>query len=162
MTGWITSHVVNVGAAFSRGTFHEILRDAGEYHYGDWLLLASPLINSIINGWGYGAIEISPESKSYGLNLQRLITPHGTVHLVQERLLRGEQLSGWAFLLPMPIENFIKYRPLIGNGENRDTRLMTNIKTDDDPDYYKDQIKTEAGFEFYEEKKMALITGVTG
>lgn len=161
LAGWITN-VININGAFTRPELWAALRDLSEYHYGDWLLVVSPLVASVINGWAIGALEISPESKTYGVDLQRLITPHGTVHLLQERLLRGAHLSGWSYLLPMPIENYIKYRPLIGNGENRDTRLMTNIKTDDDPDYYKDQIKTEAGFEFYEAAKMARFSGITG
>lgn len=96
------------------------------------------------------------------MNLQMIITPHGNVHLAKENILRGTHLSGYGFLIPMPIENFIKYRPLSANGENRDTRLKLDIKKDDDPDYYKDEWHTEYGFEFYEESKFGQFIGVTG
>ena len=40
----------------------------------------------------------------------------------------------------------VAYRPLVGNGHNRDTHIMTNVQTPDE-DSRKDQIITEAGLE---------------
>jgi hypothetical protein len=162
LIGWITTNQIDVGGAFTRPILWDAVRRIAEYHMGDYLLLASPMTISVISGWGMDNIQISPNAKEWGLSLNRIITPFGNVDIANERLLKGNVLSGYAFLLPLPISNFIKYRPLVGNGEDRDTKLLTNIKTDDDPDYYKDEIKTEAGFEFFEEKKMAILTGITG
>ena len=162
LLGWITSNKVIVGGNLTASQLWSAARKCGEYHYGDFLLLCSPMIAGAISSWGIPHMELSPLSKEYGMDINLVRSPHGNIHIVQERLLRGDVLSGYGFMLPMPVQDFIKYRPLVGNGENRDTRLLTNIKTDDDPDYYKDEVKTEAGWEFYEEKKMCLITGVTG
>jgi len=38
------------------------------------------------------------------------------------------------------------YRPLVGNGINRDTQVMTNVQSADE-DLRKDMILTEAGLE---------------
>jgi len=162
LNGTITSHVVDVDGILTEPVFWSLLEDCSEYHYADWLLAASPRVLGAINGWGINKVQLSPKSKEYGVDLQMIITPHGNVHLAKENILRGDHLSGYAFLIPMPIENFIKYRPLSANGENRDTRLKLDIKKDDDPDYYKDEWHTEFGFEIYEESKFGQLIGVTG
>jgi hypothetical protein len=40
----------------------------------------------------------------------------------------------------------VAYRPLVGNGVNRDTYITTNVQSDDE-DLRKDMILTEAGLE---------------
>ena len=40
----------------------------------------------------------------------------------------------------------VAYRPLVGNGVNRDTQIMTNVQSADE-DLRKDMIMTEAGLE---------------
>ena len=40
----------------------------------------------------------------------------------------------------------VSYRPLVGNGLNRDTHIVTNVQSDDE-DLRKDMILTEAGLE---------------
>ena len=40
----------------------------------------------------------------------------------------------------------LAYRPLVGNGLNRDTQIMTNVQSADE-DLRKDMILTEAGLE---------------
>lgn len=161
-TGHVNTNKVVMSGNFTRPEFHKIMRQVQKYHYGDHAIFASSLALDIMNGWGYGNYQVSAEEKMFGLDFQRFRTPGGIAHATMHRLLEGDVLGGWALIVPMPIKSFMKMRPLIHAGENRDTRLMTNIKTDDDPDYYKDQIKTELGFEFWEEKKWALVTGITG
>jgi hypothetical protein len=160
--GHVLTNKVLMSGNFTRPEFHKIMRQVQKYHYGDHAVFASPLAVDIMNGWGYGNYQVSAEEKMYGLDFQKFRTPGGIAHVTTHRLLDGNELGGWMLIVPMPIKNFMKMRPLVHAGENRDTRLMTNIKTDDDPDYYKDQIKSEIGFEFWEEKKWALITGITG
>ncbi len=40
----------------------------------------------------------------------------------------------------------VSYRPLVGNGQNRDTQIETNVQNADE-DLRKDMILTEAGLE---------------
>ena len=40
----------------------------------------------------------------------------------------------------------VAYRPLVGNGVNRDTHIMTNVQSADE-DLRKDMVLTEAGLE---------------
>ena len=79
---------------------------------------------------------------SFGHTVLQVETIHGTMNLVKEPLFRGFA-SG---LLCMVDMDNVAYRPLIGNGVNRDTQIMTNVQSADE-DLRKDMIQTEAGLE---------------
>ena len=79
---------------------------------------------------------------SFGHNIMVIDTIHGTLNLVKEPLFRGIS-SGFMLMADM---TQLAYRPLIGNGINRDTQVMTNVQGADE-DLRKDMILTEAGLE---------------
>ena len=79
---------------------------------------------------------------SFGHTILQIETIHGTMNLVKEPLFRGFA-SG--FLCMVDMDN-VAYRPLVGNGVNRDTQIMTNVQSADE-DLRKDMILTEAGLE---------------
>lgn len=81
-------------------------------------------------------------SGQFGHQLMEINTVHGSVYLVKEPLFRGHS-SG---LLCMADMSKLYYRPLVGNGINRDTQVMTNVQGPDE-DLRKDMILTEAGLE---------------
>ena len=62
--------------------------------------------------------------------------------MVQEPLFRGIA-SGYMCLVDL---DHVAYRPLVGNGLNRDTHIITNVQQADE-DLRKDMILTEAGLE---------------
>ena len=71
-----------------------------------------------------------------------LDTIHGSLAIVKEPLFRG-YASGMMLIADM---NNVAYRPLIGNGQNRDTHIISNVQQADE-DLRKDMILTEAGLE---------------
>ena len=79
---------------------------------------------------------------TFGHTVLQVETIHGTMNLVKEPLFRGFA-SG--FLCMVDMDN-VAYRPLVGNGVNRDTQIMTNVQSADE-DLRKDMILTEAGLE---------------
>jgi len=79
---------------------------------------------------------------SFGHSVMVIDTIHGTLNLVKEPLFRGIA-SGFMLMADM---TQLAYRPLIGNGINRDTQVMTNVQGADE-DLRKDMILTEAGLE---------------
>jgi hypothetical protein len=89
-----------------------------------------------------------------------LETPEGTLNLAKEKILKGTTLSKYAFIFPMPVENHIRFRPFIGNGINKDTKLYTNIKTNDNPQVFKDEYLTQGGFQWYETSKMLILKNI--
>jgi hypothetical protein len=121
---------------------------------GDKLVLASrPVIgwmnklgtDSFWNNTGGSSsysLDIAQIPGSFGHNVTKINTAFGNLHIVQEPLLRGAY-SGHMVLIDL---KNVAYRPLVGNGKNRDTHIMTNIQ-DNDIDGRKDMILTEAGLE---------------
>jgi hypothetical protein len=86
--------------------------------------------------------NIEKSTGSFGHTVLQIETIHGTMNLVKEPLFRGFA-SG--FLCMVDMDN-VAYRPLVGNGVNRDTQIMTNVQSADE-DLRKDMILTEAGLE---------------
>ena len=79
---------------------------------------------------------------SFGHKVMKIDTVHGDLTLVKEPLFRG--LSS-TFMALVDLEH-VSYRPLVGNGINRDTAITTNVQQADE-DLRKDLILTEAGLE---------------
>ena len=79
---------------------------------------------------------------AFGHNVTKLETVHGDISLIREPLFRG-MASGFMALVDL---DHVAYRPLVGNGLNRDTSITTNVQQADE-DLRKDMILTEAGLE---------------
>ena len=86
--------------------------------------------------------NLSEKQGSYGHKILSVETIHGTMNLVKEPLFRGFS-SGFMMMVDL---DHVAYRPLVGNGVNRDTQIMTNVQSADE-DLRKDMIVTEAGLE---------------
>jgi hypothetical protein len=99
-------------------------------------------------------LRMNMESRqgSFGHSIMVIDTIHGTLNLVKEPLFRGIA-SGFMLMADM---TQLAYRPLIGNGINRDTQVMTNVQGADE-DLRKDMILTEAGLEITLPESHALF-----
>ena len=118
------------------------------------LALASLPVISLFNklGDGVGFLGDSLSAKMpyqfqksdgvFGHKIQKVETIHGDISMVREPLFRG--LSG-EFMALVDLDH-VSYRPLVGNGINRDTYIETNVQAADE-DLRKDMILTEAGLE---------------
>ena len=101
-------------------------------------------------GTGASASEMSPysvdiskkDSRFDGVQVTQVDTLYGTLNFVMEPLLRGP----WANHAVAIDLNNVAYRPLMANGESRDTQILTNIQNND-VDGRQDMILTEAGLE---------------
>ena len=88
------------------------------------------------------SIDVEPRSGAFGHKITQVDTVHGQLNIVKDPLLRA-QSAGY---MPCVDIDHVAYRPLVGNGQNRDTHIMTNVQSPDE-DSRKDQIITEAGLE---------------
>jgi len=79
---------------------------------------------------------------SFGHKVMKIDTIHGDLTLVKEPLFRGLAST---FMALVDLDH-VSYRPLVGNGINRDTQVQTNVQGADE-DLRKDMILTEAGLE---------------
>ena len=86
--------------------------------------------------------DASEREGSFGHKVMQLNTVHGDLSIVREPLFRG-MTAGFLLLADM---KQLAYRPLVGNGQNRDTHIITNVQQADE-DLRKDMILTETGLE---------------
>ena len=89
---------------------------------------------------------------SFGHKIMKIETIHGDLSMVKEPLFRGNSAG---FLAMVDLDH-VSYRPLVGNGVNRDTSITTNVQQADE-DLRKDMILTEAGLEVSLPETHALI-----
>tara|TARA_R100001509_G_scaffold129780_1_gene83134 strand:- start:1164 stop:2543 length:1380 start_codon:yes stop_codon:yes gene_type:complete len=134
----------------------EVIFDPARGSSSDKLVLCSLPVISFFNKLGDGKFLSASMSHSnnpyqYGLEsrtgefghkVMMIDTVHGSLNLVKEPLFRGISAS---YML-MADMRYLMYRPLIGNGYNRDTQIMTDVQSKDE-DLRKDLIMTEAGLE---------------
>ena len=126
-------------------------------------LCSLPVISHFNKMGNNGFIDISTDSTqarynleksngSFGHKVMKIETIHGDLSLVKEPLFRG-QSAGFMCMVDL---DHVSYRPLVGNGVNRDTSITTNVQQADE-DLRKDMILTEAGLEVSLPETHALI-----
>ena len=140
----------------------EVIYDPARGGSGSKLGLASLPIISHFNKMTDGFIDKSIQNQvrynlseakgSFGHKVMKIETIHGDLTLVKEPLFRGFS-SGFLALVDL---DHVSYRPLVGNGVNRDTSITTNVQQADE-DLRKDMILTEAGLEVSLPETHALI-----
>jgi hypothetical protein len=151
-TEGIAGHILANGTA-KTGSDFEVLYDPARGNSGSKLALASLPVITFFNKMGGSSFvdgsiaselryNIEKAQGSFGHQVLQIETIHGTMNLVKEPLFRGFA-SGFLCLVDM---DNVAYRPLVGNGVNRDTQIMTNVQAADE-DLRKDMILTEAGLE---------------
>jgi len=84
----------------------------------------------------------SQRDGAFGHSIMQVNTVHGDLSMIAEPMFRGIA-SGYLALIDL---DHVAYRPLVGNGLNRDTHVITNVQQADE-DLRKDMILTEAGLE---------------
>ena len=143
-------------------TDFEVMYDPARGGSASKLGLASLPVISYFNKMGAGFIESSITNQSrynvaaaqgsFGHKVMKIETIHGDLTLVKEPLFRGFS-AGFLALVDL---DHVSYRPLVGNGMNRDTSITSNVQGGDE-DLRKDMIVTEAGLEVSLPEAHALI-----
>jgi len=108
-------------------------------------------VNSSIDGTPSN-YNFERSTGSFGHKIMKIETIHGDLSMVKEPLFRGNAAG---FLCMVDLDH-VSYRPLVGNGINRDTSITTNVQQADE-DLRKDMILTEAGLEVSLPETHALI-----
>jgi hypothetical protein len=108
------------------------------------------LFNKLGDGAGFIGDTVGGQARynfdsskgSFGHKIMKVETVHGDLSLVREPLFR----KGAGEFMALVDLDHVSYRPLVGNGVNRDTSITTNVQQADE-DLRKDLILTEAGLE---------------
>ena len=90
-------------------------------------------------------LMVAGKKKMLGLDSTVINTIYGDINLVRNIHLDGSNVKILACGM-----NYMKYRPLVGNGLNRDTAVYVGVQTLENSgvDRRVDLIQTEAGMEF--------------
>ena len=140
----------------------EVMYDPARGGSSNKLCLASlPVVSHFnkISGFAEGSLtaqksqyNFEASKGSFGHKVMKIETVHGDVSIVKEPLFRNNA-SGHMQFVDL---DHVSYRPLVGNGVNRDTSITTNVQQADE-DLRKDMILTEAGLEISLPETHALI-----
>ena len=89
--------------------------------------------------------SIGGKKNVYGVNITQVYTPYGVMNLARNIHLDGTQIKILAVNM-----KYCAYRPLVGNGLNRDTAVYVGVQTLENSgvDRRVDLIQTEAGMEW--------------
>tara|TARA_R110002167_G_scaffold112850_1_gene285536 strand:- start:22346 stop:23962 length:1617 start_codon:yes stop_codon:yes gene_type:complete len=85
------------------------------------------------------------KSKAFGVDISRISTIYGDMNIARHIMLDGTDIK----MLAVNMKH-VKYRPLVGNGVNRDTSIYVGVQSLENTgtDKRVDMILTEAGMEF--------------
>ena len=131
---------------------------------GNKLVLASRKVITYLNKLGSGSfmnnsvgssqyrLDVNQVPGSFGHQVTVVNTIFGNLHFVAEPLLRGIWEN---YCVAVDLKN-VAYRPLVGNGNSRDTFIETNVQ-DNGVDGRQDQIITEAGLEIQLPETHAIL-----
>ena len=104
--------------------------------------MAAGTTTDVNTGASLNRYNFPTSSGAFGHLVTKVQTIHGDISMVAESLFRGFA-SGFMMMVDL---DHVAYRPLVGNGINRDTSITTNVQQADE-DLRKDMILTEAGLE---------------
>ncbi|MBC8551535.1 MAG: DUF5309 family protein [Candidatus Brocadiales bacterium] len=90
-------------------------------------------------------MSLSGKKKAFGVDITTITTPHGDMNVVRNIHLDGSDIKILAINM-----KYCSYRPLVGNGINRDTAVYVGVQTLENTgvDRRVDLIQTEAGMEW--------------
>jgi hypothetical protein len=137
-------------ATFAKRALNAFAEQVFTYGSSKKTWLCSPSLITFITDIAELKLEIvqGDADSTFGLDINILRTPHGSLNIVQHPLL-VQGYAGYSFVLDM---EELAYRPLTG----RDTKLETNIQANDE-DGRRDQFITETGFELKQPLKHGVL-----
>lgn len=161
----IVTNVYNANQTLTEGGMLSFAELAfGKYYEGDEkLLISSVKVISAFNYFALGHQRTQPSDEVYGVKVRRFNTGHGDFMIVRDLLLENGPVNGVGFgseAYALDIES-IFFCPLAGNGENRDTQLLTDV-VKDGSDNYQDEYLTEGAWVHKFEQRHARIYNVLG
>ncbi len=157
---FITTNISTVsGGNLTQAAWLAFIKQLFQYGAGEKLCLCGNQFLMVINQMAeyYGNVQLTPNADIYGIAVIRYVTAFGTVYLKNHPLFNEitEHSKMGLFIEP----KHIIYRPLVGNGVNRDTQYLKN-REDNDEDCTKDEFLTECGLEVQLEKVHGVMHNV--
>jgi hypothetical protein len=156
---YVTSNITTVSGTLTESVMETFLRTAFRYGSQNKVMFVSPLVASAMSSFAQGKLALpSVDTNKYGVSLGQYQSASGAV--IQIMIKRdwldfqtgSNQYGGIGVVVDM---DDVKMRPL------RDTVLKPDRQANDE-DSVKQEYLTEWSFEIGQEKKHAIIRGITG
>jgi hypothetical protein len=165
---FITTNVVDVGGAMTEAEFFAGFESLFRYSSSGRVKFAfsggTPL--SVVNGYARGKLEVvqADDDDTYGVSISKYRGPEGTLNFVRHQLM-ADSTEYAKHILVLDLMGNDKSAPrkryLTGGGYgDSDTHIRENIQ-EPDRDGRKDEILTEAGWEWGLEKRHGYYKNVT-
>lgn len=154
---FVTTNSQDAGGAFTEAELATFMRTNFRYGSRRKVMLAAPLVVSVMNAFAQGKLETRQGESTFGLAVMKYVSPFGTIDMVTHWLLEGTIYGGYGILLDL---DELAWRPLSNEDEHRDTKVRKEIQ-ENDRDGRKDEYLTEGGLQVGHEQKHGLLTGVT-
>lgn len=159
---YLDQNTQDAGGTLTEAEWETWMRSGFRYGTGTKTVIASPLVISVLNAYALGKYQVvNDKATTYGVNVMNLVSAHGSVNLVEHKLLEGAVYGGYAFMLDTKGAG-LKYRYLDGGPfGSRDTKLLTN-RQESDRDGRRDEWISEVGLQVGHAKHHAVLYNVTG
>lgn len=163
----IQTNRMGIDGILGEGEFDAFLEQGFQFGNARKILLASPRVVRSLNNFMKNRLEIVDKAESYGVAMRRYESPFGVVDIVNDRELKGDIYSGYAYLLD-PDYLVVRYLRA-GPDSSRSTKYkgdmyckrVENIQ-DNDSDTRKDEVFSELCLQIIHERVHGCLTGVTG
>lgn len=155
------SNVKDAGGILTEAELEDWLADV--FHHtasGDTrVLFAAPKVISVLDQLAAGRLQTVPSDKTFGIAVKEWLTSHGRLMIVKHRLLENGPISsqgygGYALAADVGKLTYTYLR-------ERNTKLMIDIHAND-YDGWKDEYKTEMGWQMENPKVHGVLKNVTG
>ena len=119
---------------------------------GEGVIMCSKQFKAMVTNWGMGKMIMDQDAKKDGMNISRILTPHGEFPLVVVDLFNEDpHLMGTVFFVP---NGRVDYAPLI---DNISLDIAYNPISRDEVHSKEGEIYGAYGWEFFEEEKFAKL-----
>lgn len=157
---YLQDNIKDAGGALTGNEIESWLQDVYQHTGGggdNRILLASPLIISVIDQLAVGNLQLVPSDKTFGIAVRQWLTSHGTFNIVKHRLLEngvgGQGYGGYGLLLDPKQWKYC----VLGS---RDSKLRPDVGVDGD-DGWTDEYLAEVGWQVGLSKTQGIVKGVT-
>lgn len=133
----------------TRDDFNGFLRTLFTHGNSEKYLLASGYVLDKISSFAHDKLQIVQGEKTFGLNIVKYQSPHGTLNILKHDLLTGDLYGKAAIGLDMEA---LTYRFL----SNRDTKLLTNRQAPGE-DSNVNEYLTECGLQLEQPERHAVV-----
>lgn len=149
----ISTNIYNMNGTLTMKAMESWCRMAFRYGPKKKILLADPLMTSALSQWANNYIQLSVNETKFGVAIKTWRSPHGELMIVNDWMLENgvSGQNGFAGRSAIVDLDQITYMYLSGNGYNRDTKLLPDVKRDGQHRVV-DEYYAEVGFKIKREQ----------